>query len=280
MPGRDWVCADRLAPCKQQPITIVAYLRLWPFRLAMTNPCRPRAHGGRAIVSLPRLSGVPEADQRGTVPSSSLTCIGANRNQWYKFTVAAVTRRSRARMIPLFSLPIPPLPEPEPDKGPPLPEDPPPAPMPNPGGPPMPTPLVAHKRRASPGRRSRGVTSRPDVRGSDPSDPPIPPGAPPDFPDPDKPPPIEEPPRPIPVPPAESPPPLVARNTSPSLKVVSRLGPAAWRRGRALAPVLRRASRAAPPLASSMGAETPRHGRELPNAVSHSRRSGRCAGCR
>jgi hypothetical protein len=42
------------------------------------------------------------------------------------------------------------------------------------------------------------------------SDPPIPPGTPPEFPDPDKPPPIEEPPTPIPVPPDEPPPPLVA----------------------------------------------------------------------
>jgi hypothetical protein len=42
------------------------------------------------------------------------------------------------------------------------------------------------------------------------SDPPVPPGTPPEFPDPDKPPPIEEPPGPIPVPPDEQPPPLVA----------------------------------------------------------------------
>jgi hypothetical protein len=42
------------------------------------------------------------------------------------------------------------------------------------------------------------------------SDPPIPPGAPPEHPDPDQKPPIEEPPRPIPIPPEESPPPLVA----------------------------------------------------------------------
>ena len=43
------------------------------------------------------------------------------------------------------------------------------------------------------------------------SDPPVPPGAPPEYPDPDKPPPIQEPPRPIPIPPDEPPPPLVAK---------------------------------------------------------------------
>src|ERR1700683_3477622 len=42
------------------------------------------------------------------------------------------------------------------------------------------------------------------------SDPPVPPGTPPELPDPDKPPPIEDPPAPIPVPPDEPPPPLVA----------------------------------------------------------------------
>jgi hypothetical protein len=44
------------------------------------------------------------------------------------------------------------------------------------------------------------------------SDPPKPPGQPPEIPDPDpdKPPPIEEPPRPIPVPPNDPPPPIVA----------------------------------------------------------------------
>jgi len=42
------------------------------------------------------------------------------------------------------------------------------------------------------------------------SDPPIPPGTPPERPDPDQPPPIEEPPGPIPIPPDAPPPPLVA----------------------------------------------------------------------
>jgi len=46
--------------------------------------------------------------------------------------------------------------------------------------------------------------------GADLSDPPKPPGVPPEFPDPDQPPPIEEPPRPIPVPPDDPPPPIVA----------------------------------------------------------------------
>jgi hypothetical protein len=42
------------------------------------------------------------------------------------------------------------------------------------------------------------------------SDPPKPPGVPPEVPDPDEPPPIEEPPRPIPIPPDDPPPPIVA----------------------------------------------------------------------
>jgi hypothetical protein len=42
------------------------------------------------------------------------------------------------------------------------------------------------------------------------SDPPVPPGTPPELPDPNKPPPIEETPGPIPVPPDDPPPPLVA----------------------------------------------------------------------
>ncbi len=46
------------------------------------------------------------------------------------------------------------------------------------------------------------------------SDPPVPPGAPPQRPDPDKPPPIEEPPRPIPVPPDEPPPPLIVKSAA------------------------------------------------------------------
>jgi len=46
--------------------------------------------------------------------------------------------------------------------------------------------------------------------GADLSDPPKPPGVPPEVPDPNKPPPIEEPPRPIPVPPDDPPPPIVA----------------------------------------------------------------------
>jgi hypothetical protein len=46
--------------------------------------------------------------------------------------------------------------------------------------------------------------------GDGPSDPPKPPGVPPEVPEPDKPPPIEEPPRPIPVPPNDPPPPIVA----------------------------------------------------------------------
>jgi hypothetical protein len=51
---------------------------------------------------------------------------------------------------------------------------------------------------------------RPDTSGAVASDPPKPPGQPPEIPDPDKPTPIEEPPRPIPVPPNEPPPPMVA----------------------------------------------------------------------
>jgi hypothetical protein len=46
--------------------------------------------------------------------------------------------------------------------------------------------------------------------GADLSDPPKPPGVPPEVPEPEKPPPIEEPPRPIPIPPDDSPPPIVA----------------------------------------------------------------------
>jgi hypothetical protein len=46
--------------------------------------------------------------------------------------------------------------------------------------------------------------------GADPSDPPKPPGVPPEVPEPDKPPPIQEPPRPIPIPPNDPPPPIVA----------------------------------------------------------------------
>jgi hypothetical protein len=41
------------------------------------------------------------------------------------------------------------------------------------------------------------------------SDPPIPPGTPPERPDPEQPPPIQEPPNPIPVPPEEPPPPII-----------------------------------------------------------------------
>ena len=46
--------------------------------------------------------------------------------------------------------------------------------------------------------------------GAGPSDPPKPPGMPPEVPEPDKPTPIEEPPHPIPVPPNDPPPPIVA----------------------------------------------------------------------
>ena len=42
------------------------------------------------------------------------------------------------------------------------------------------------------------------------SDPPVPPGEPPEQPDPDDPPPIEEPPRPLPIPGDPPPPPLHA----------------------------------------------------------------------
>ena len=57
---------------------------------------------------------------------------------------------------------------------------------------------------------ARNASKHEIAGGADPSDPPKPPGVPPEVPEPDKPPPIEEPPRPIPVPPDDSPPPIVA----------------------------------------------------------------------
>jgi hypothetical protein len=53
------------------------------------------------------------------------------------------TKAARNRQEPnvVADSPIPPLPEPDPDKGPPLPDDPPPMPFPNPGEPPTPIPL-------------------------------------------------------------------------------------------------------------------------------------------
>jgi hypothetical protein len=52
------------------------------------------------------------------------------------------------------------------------------------------------------------------ARASTPSDPPVPPGTPPVWPDPDTPQPIEEPPGPIPVPANDPPPPIVAWRTA------------------------------------------------------------------
>jgi len=57
---------------------------------------------------------------------------------------------------------------------------------------------------------ARNASKHEIAGGADPSDPPKPPGVPPEVPEPDKPPPIEEPPHPIPVPPDDSPPPIVA----------------------------------------------------------------------
>jgi hypothetical protein len=62
-----------------------------------------------------------------------------------------------------------------------------------------------------PARNDRDLAGRANA-----SDPPKPPGTPPEVPDPDQPPPIEEPPPPIPIPPNDPPPPIVAASRRPA----------------------------------------------------------------
>jgi hypothetical protein len=82
------------------------------------------------------------------------------------------------------------------------------------GGPETPDRPADTGRRQPAGERNKPMCN---AGGADPSDPPKPPGTPPQVPEPDAPPPIQEPPRPIPVPPNDPPPPIVAASRRPGL---------------------------------------------------------------